>query len=127
MTTALWCVLIVFLMPYAGTLLAKILGKMPLKANHDPRAFLEQVQGIAKRAHNIQLNSFEIAPFFAAAVIIASYLAKVNPVLIDTLAVTFVISRVVYFMCYLLDWALVRSIIWTLGLLIIVSLFLVGI
>lgn len=127
MTTALWCVLIVFLMPYIGTILAKVLGKMPLKDNHDPRAFLEHVQGIAKRAHNIQLNTFEIAPFFAAAVIIASYLAKANPILIDTIAVTFVISRVVYMMCYLLDWALVRSLIWTLGLLMIIGLFLVSI
>ena len=71
MTVALWCILIAFLLPYLCIAIAKAGGKYRLSDNHDPRDFLDSLEGAPRRAYAAQLNSFEIAPFFAAAVIVA--------------------------------------------------------
>jgi len=73
MTAAFWCVLIAIFLPYLCTGVAKFSqGKFGPRQNHDPRAFLETLDGVARRAHNAQLNSFEVTPAFAAAVIVAA-------------------------------------------------------
>ena len=71
MTVALWCVLIAIFLPYVCTIVAKATGGFRLKDNYDPRDFLDSVDGVARRAHAAQLNSFEVTPAFAAAVIVA--------------------------------------------------------
>ena len=128
MTIAYWCVLIALILPYIATGVAKAsAGGFTPKHNHDPRAFLANVQGVAKRANNAQQNGFEIAPAFAAAVIIAHMVGAAEQGLLDQLAMAFVVSRVLYTLCYLADWALLRTLVWSVGMGIIITFFFVSV
>ncbi|CRM98761.1 MAPEG family protein [Pseudomonas sp. 34 E 7] len=128
MTVAFWCVLIAIFLPYLCTGVAKFSeGKFELRHNRDPRAFLDTVGGVAKRAHNAQLNSFEVTPAFAAAVIIAHLAGTAELVTINVLAVLFITSRLLYIICYLADWAMLRSLVWIVGMALIASFFFVSV
>lgn len=124
MTLAYWCVLVAILLPYLSSVTAKAAGGgLSPKHNHDPRALLESLTGLARRAHNAQLNGFEVTPAFSAAVIIAQVVGVAGQDVIDQIAVAFVVSRLLYWLCYLADWAALRSLVWTIGMVLIVSLF----
>jgi len=124
MTVAFWCVLIAILLPYLCTVITRFGGgKFGLRENHDPRAFLDGLEGFGKRAHSAQLNGFEIAPAFAAAVIIAHIAGTASLVTINVLAVLFITSRLLYIICYLADWAVLRSLVWFVGLALIAAFF----
>jgi uncharacterized MAPEG superfamily protein len=128
MTVAFWCVLIAIFLPYLCIAVAKFSGgKFGLRENHDPRAFLETLGGVARRAHCAQLNSFEVTPAFAAGVIIAYIIDNAELVTIDVLAVLFITSRLLYIICYLADWAMLRSLVWFVGMALIASFFFVSI
>jgi uncharacterized MAPEG superfamily protein len=120
MTIAYGCVLAAMILPYISTVLAKV--GMKNFDNNAPRECLEQLQGWHKRAHWSQLNSFEAFPAFAAAVIIAQQL-HLEQGLLDKLAISFIIARVFYTLCYLLGWSTLRSLAWFTGFGIVVSLF----
>ncbi|MDR6606270.1 MAPEG family protein [Pseudomonas synxantha] len=127
MTVALWCILIAILLPYVCTWVAKISGGFRLKDNHDPRDFLDSLEGFGRRAHAAQLNSFEVIPAFAAAVIVAHLAGNAELVTINVLAVLFITSRLLYIICYLADWATLRSLVWFVGIGLIVSFFVVSV
>jgi uncharacterized MAPEG superfamily protein len=128
MTVAYWCVLIALFLPYIATGAAKALGGgFAPKHNHDPRGQQTTLSGPAKRANNAQLNGFEVTPAFAAAVIIAHQIGHAAQTTIDLLAVWFVVSRVLYLICYLADWAPVRSAVWAVGMALIASFFFVSV
>ena len=124
MTTAFWCVLIGALMPLLWTATAKFGGprKMAIGQNRAPREFLETVTGLQKRAHWAQQNSFEAFPMFAAAVII-SQLAGNAQQTVDLLALGWVAARLAYGVCYLADWATLRSVVWMASIACVVALF----
>lgn len=124
MTLAYWCVLVAIVLPYLGTATAKFLGPgYGPRANQDPRAFLGTLESWRKRAHNAQLNGFEVTPAFAAAVIIAHQAGGAEQSSLDHLAMGFVASRLLYFVCYLADWGPLRSLVWFAGMALIVALF----
>lgn len=127
MTVALWCVLIAIFLPYICTAVAKAVGGYRLSDNHDPRDFLESLNGVARRAHAAQLNSFEVTPAFAAAVIVAHLVGTAQLVTVNVLAVMFITSRLLYIICYLADWAILRSLVWAIGMGLIVSFFVVSV
>ena len=127
MTVALWCILIAIFLPYLCTAVAKIGGGYRLRNNHDPRSFALTLDGFAKRAHAAQLNSFEITPAFAAAVIVAHLAGNAELVTINVLSVLFITSRLLYIICYLADWAILRSLVWFVGVGLIISFFFVSI
>jgi uncharacterized MAPEG superfamily protein len=128
MTVAFWCVLIALFLPYICTGVAKFSGgKYGPRQNHDPRAFLENLEGFARRAHAAQLNSFEVTPAFIAAVIIADIVGHAQQVTMDVLAVVYITSRLLYIICYLADWAMLRSAVWFIGMGLIASFFFVSI
>ncbi|WDU62620.1 MAPEG family protein [Pseudomonas poae] len=128
MTVAFWCVLIAIFLPYLCTGVAKFSGgRFGPRHNHDPRAFLDTLDGFAKRAHSAQLNGFEVTPAFAAAVIIAHLAGTAELVTINVLAVLFITSRLLYIICYLADWAMLRSLVWAVGMALIASFFFVSI
>lgn len=127
MTVAYWCVLIALFLPYLSTVTAKaVSGGFSPKHNHDPRALLASLEGLGRRANNAQLNSFEVTPAFAATVIIAHLAGGAEQALLDQLAIAFIISRLAYFICYLADWAPLRSLVWFAGMGLIISLFVVS-
>lgn len=122
MTIAFWCVLAAALTPYIFTLIAK---SAPKYNNHAPREFLEKQQGHHKRAHWAQLNGFEAFPPFAAAVIIAT-IANANQDNLDLLAMSFVGFRIAYGIAYIADKAMLRSLLWMLGLACVIGIFVIA-
>jgi len=121
MPIAFWCVLVAGILPVLTVAIAKGGGKG--YDNHDPRSWLEQQSGRARRADLAHRNHFEAFPFFAAAVLSASYL-HASPARIDELALTFVVARVLYTLCYLGDRATLRTLCWTVGFLSVIGIFL---
>lgn len=119
MTTAYWCVLIMILFPYVFTVLAKTGRGFD---NHDPRAYLANLNGWRKRANYVQANSFEALPAFGLAVIIA-HLAHASQETLNILAIIFVAARVIYAICYLTDKATLRSLFWFIGLGCVIGMF----
>jgi uncharacterized MAPEG superfamily protein len=122
MTIAYWCVLIMILLPYIFTVIAKWSKHFD---NHDPRAFLENNTGWRRRAHYVQLNSFESFPAFGIAVVIA-HLAHAQQHRIDLLAMVYVACRILYGICYVTDKATFRSLFWFAALVCVISLFVVS-
>lgn len=125
MSPAYWCVLIAALLPYLGTVTAKVGGRMAPRNNQNPREWLEQLGGWPKRAHWYQLNSFEVFAPFAAAVIIANQML-VSESRIDVLAEAFIAFRLAHYVCYIANWATLRSLMWFGGSICTVWLFLLG-
>ena len=113
MTIAYWCVLTAALMPYVWTFTAKT-SKKGLD-NSKPREFLQGLDGWGERANWTQVNSFEAFPAFAAAVIIASHIGKIDPATLDGLAILFIVARVAYGFCYIANLATLRSLVWMVG------------
>lgn len=124
MTVAHICIGLALLTPYVFTLVAKLGGKgFDLHANHDPRGFLSSLSGFRKRADYAQQNSFEVVPAFAAAVLVAQQVGKLDQGTLDLLAIVFVVSRLAYGLCYVADWANLRSLMFFVGGGCIVGLF----
>ena len=124
MTIALWCLLVALLLPYVFTFTAKALmvretGHLD---NHDPRAYLAQAEGAAKRAHNSQLNTFEALPGLVAGVLTAS-LVGTDQAALDALAVAWIVLRLLYGLCYIADRATLRTLVWGCALGCVVAMF----
>jgi len=123
MTIAFWCVLLAALLPYLGTIIAKASGER--YNNRDPRAWLDRQTGLSRRADNAQKNGFEAFPFFAAAVIVA-HLTQAPQERVDIVAIIFIVARVCYFVCYLADWQAARSLVWMVGFVACLTIFVLG-
>ncbi len=115
---AYWMVLAAAFHPYACTAYAKGAGA----DNHAPRLYAQTLTGPRQRADWAQRNHFEIFPLFAAAIIIAS-IAGAAHMTVNWLAGIFVTLRVLYSFAYITDRATLRSILFILGALCIVGLF----
>jgi uncharacterized MAPEG superfamily protein len=124
MTVAYWCVLIAAVIPMIAIVIAKAGGER--YNNRHPRVWLDKQQGYRARAAAAQSNSFEAFPFFAAAVIIA-HLTDAPQGRLDLLAIVFVVARIVYVVCYLADWHWARSLVWAIGFVTCVVIFLSGV
>lgn len=122
MTLAYWMVLACAMLPYLTVGVAKY---RPDYDNAAPRPQLEQAGGYRQRAYWAHLNLFEGFPPFAAGVIIA-HLAGATQGRVDTLAVAFVMLRVIYVGLYLADRPGARSLVWTAGFACVVGLFVVA-
>jgi uncharacterized MAPEG superfamily protein len=123
MTIAFWCVLAAALIPYLFVGYAKSTSRF-VKGNHNknPREYEEALEGARKRAYWAQLNGFEAFPPFAAGVIIA-HLAGAPPDQIDWLAMAFIGCRLAHGALYIADLDKLRSVVWTAGVICVVSLF----
>lgn len=125
MSIPFWCVFISAVMIY----LAKLpLGKAQAADsggydNSNPRAQQARLTGFGARALAAHQNGFEVFPLFAAGVLMA-HASQANGVLVDALAITFVVSRALYLVCYWVDLNWQRSLIWAVGLLCCLALML---
>ena len=123
MYTLVICLFIACLLPY--------LSKMPLAIaqarhptgydNNHPRQQQAELTGFGARALAAHQNSFESLIIFSAATLTALATDHTSET-IQYLAITYVVSRVVYHALYLLDWATLRSIIWTISLIMSLSM-----
>lgn len=120
MTIAFWCVLIAGLLPYVGSVAAKA-GARDFN-NNEPRAWLAQQQGFRARANAAQQNSFEAFAFFAVAVLVA-HVARGPQAQVDLLAMVFIAARVAYLAFYLAGWGTLRSVVWFVGFVAAVWIF----
>jgi len=120
MPIALWCVLVAAVLPIVCVAIAKATG--PRYNNNEPRAWLAEQSGMVARAAAAQQNHFEAFPFFVAAVLVAilggGMIDRIN-----LLAVAFIVARVLYTICYLADWAALRSLMWFGGYGLCIALF----
>lgn len=120
MTIAYWCVLLAAFLPIVWAGAAKFGAKGFNNAR--PREFLGSLEGWPARANHAQQNSYEAFPFFAAGVIIA-HLCRTPQGTIDALAVTFIVARIAYGLCYIADRSTLRSLVWLVGFGSTVALF----
>lgn len=121
MTLAYACVLIVALLPYVWTVIAKRTASGRFD-NRDPRQWLEKQENPrVRRANAAQKNAFEAFPAFAAGVVMAQ-LAGVDPRTIGAIAALFVVCRVLHGVFYVGNKSSLRSLVWFVGLACVVSL-----
>ena len=126
MTIAFWTLLAAIAFPWLMAFIKKsALASNGNYNNSAPRAGLENLQGVSQRALWAEKNSFEILPAYIAAIVVA-HVAGAAQSYIDLIALLFIASRALYALCYLMDWATLRSIVWTLGLACIVGLFVIS-
>ncbi|WP_288129339.1 MAPEG family protein [Microbulbifer sp.] len=114
MATAFWCLLMALMMPPIFAAIAKATAEGRYN-NRSPRAFLEKQSGISRRADWAQRNSFEILPAFIAG-IFAAIAAGIDEQWLARLSIIFVVTRILYGICYLKDWASARTLCWFVGL-----------
>lgn len=111
-----YLIIIACLLPYVFTVVAKMAGGFKREDNQNPREFLAKTTGLAARAHAVQQNSFESLPLFIAAVLMAEYMV-IPQVVVMMFGIAYIVLRIIYGICYLANWATLRSIVWMLSLL----------
>jgi len=120
MTIAYACVLFMGVFPYVAAGIAK--KGFDNYDNSMPRQWLAQQTGFRARANAAQANLFESLPLFFAAVIIAS-IQNAPQSRLDILAIGFVMARIAFLACYIVNWPTTRSIVWLAGLICVVAIF----
>lgn len=125
MRLSLFCIFIAFALAYAPkAIVAVAMAKLPGGYdNRHPRDQQAQLAGWGKRALAAHQNSFESFPPFAAAVLV-TYVVGASPGVSNALALTYVGSRVFYQAAYIANWHVIRSAVWSVGILAIAALFL---
>ncbi|WP_419225029.1 MAPEG family protein [Acinetobacter sp. A2] len=111
-----YLIIIACLLPYVFTVVAKMAGGFKSEDNQNPREFLAKAIGLAARANAVQQNSFESLPLFVAAVLMAEYMV-IPQVVVMMFGIAYIVLRIAYGICYLANWATLRSIVWILSLL----------
>jgi len=120
LATAYVCVLIAAVLPYLWVAIAKASGER--YDNRDPRRWQERQQSQRSlRASAAQLNSYEAFAPFAAGVVMAQ-LAGVPHAQIGTLAIVFIVFRVLHGLLYIGGRHLLRSAAWAGGFVCVVWL-----
>lgn len=118
MSLPFWCVFISALLIFLAK--APVARAMQQESGHYdnrlPRSQQARLTGFGARALAAHLNSFEAFPLFAVGVLMA-HVSQTQGLLVDGLAVLFVISRLLYMLCYWADWHWQRSLVWGIGLL----------
>lgn len=123
MTWGLWSIFFAGLLPYIATAFAK--WGFQQFDNNNPRQWLSQQTGFRARANAAQANSFESFPFYAAAILVATY-TKAPQEDISLLAIIYLLARFLYIICYVIDKATLRSVCWLVGILAISGLFVIS-
>ncbi len=82
--------------------------------NEHPRTQQAQLTGFGQRALSAHKNSYEALVVFSAAVLLA-IATNHQSLLIQDLAIAYVLARVVYHVTYLSGYANLRSLVWAVG------------
>ncbi len=126
MTIAIICVIFSGFLPIIAAGIAKFgpAESNPAEPfdNRHPRQWLAKQTGMRARANAAQANTFESLPFFYVAVAIAMIMQAPQE-RIDILAVAYLLARIAFIICYLKDWANLRTLVWTIGLACTVTLY----
>ena len=93
--------------------------------NHNPRAWVANLERFRARANAAQQNCLEAFPFFAVAVILAA-LGGIDGDTLESLSWLYIAARVAYVACYLTDKAIWRSVAWVVGHGLVIYLYVVS-
>ncbi|MDO6836681.1 MAPEG family protein [Pseudoalteromonas carrageenovora] len=117
MTTLVVCALLAVLMPYfAKVPVAVAMAKLGRYDNKHPRSQQAKLlTGFGARALAAHQNCFESLTVFAVAIAVVLGTNSVNAVT-ETLAVTHIISRILYCVFYYMNLDIIRSLVWFIGL-----------
>ncbi|MHC8298721.1 MAPEG family protein [Pseudomonas sp. ZS1P83] len=116
MSIPFWCVFISALLIFVAKIpVAKAMNELGGYDNHLPRQQQAQLTGFGARALAAHQNCFEAFILFAVGVLMA-HTTQTAGWLIDLLAIVFVITRIIYLLCYWVDLAWQRSLVWFVGL-----------
>ncbi|MDI3273108.1 MAG: MAPEG family protein [Pseudomonas sp.] len=116
MSIPFWCVFISALLIFVAKIpVAKAMNEQGGYDNHLPRQQQAQLTGFGARALAAHQNCFEAFILFAVGVLMA-HTTQTAGWLIDLLAIVFVITRIIYLLCYWVDLAWQRSLVWFVGL-----------
>lgn len=115
MTILIICLLIALLLPIlAKAPVAFAMSKLGGYNNNHPREQQQKLTGFGARALAAHQNAFESLILFTPAIILA--IATNNTEMsVCMLAIIHVVSRVLYNLFYLVDWHLLRSIVWAIA------------
>lgn len=123
MTVFLLCLLVVTVMPFLAKVpLAWAMHQQGGYDNRNPRAQQQALKGFGARANAAHYNCFEAITYFAPAALAVLALGTVGTLHVS-LAVAFVLCRVIYVFCYWYDIDKLRSIAFVAGLGISVAMF----
>ena len=123
MTFAYFSILLFALFNLFCSVAAKKAANMHAAENHNPRETLARATGKAARLNAAQQNGYEMLPLYAAAIIIAHATGEAAQGVINFWATLFIISRAAYIWAYAQDKATARSIIWGIGFICVIALF----
>lgn len=116
MYTLIVCLFIACLLPYISKIpSAFAMARAGGYDNNHPRTQQALLTGFGARAVAAHQNSFEALLIFGIAVLTALVTSHVS-LMTENLAIAFIVSRVVYHILYLLNWAILRSTVWAIGL-----------
>lgn len=116
MLSLLWVLLLTVLLPYFARIpVLKAMQELGGYDNHQPRVQQAKLAGFGARANAAHYNSFEALQVYLAA-FAASVAAGVMDPTQQLLAWVFVVARVLFIVCYLLDKAMLRSMVWTVAI-----------
>lgn len=116
MTTLVVCALLAVLMPYfAKVPVAVAMAKLGQYDNKHPRSQQAKLTGFGARTLAAHQNCFESLAVFAVAIAVVFGTNSVNAIT-ETLAVTHIVSRILYCIFYWLNLDIIRSLVWFIGL-----------
>ncbi len=115
MATILWALFVIALLPYLTRIpVARAMHQLGGYDNHLPRVQQARLEGLGARANAAHYNSFEALQLFLAAVLACVVSGNYDSTM-QALAWLYVGCRVLFILFYLLDYALLRSIVWIVG------------
>jgi uncharacterized MAPEG superfamily protein len=127
MTIPLACLLVGMILPYVWGGVSSFHRKKQFGTmdNHNPREQAAKLVGAGSRANAAQSNAWEALAIFAPAVLLAHF-AKPAATLAPTLAVVWLVGRVLHGVAYLADIDKARSAVFAVALAAAFGLYLVG-
>ena len=123
MPTAYWGVLAATILPLVWVGIAKARGQD--FGNAASRVYLDNQSGMRQRANWAQQSAFEALPGIAAGTIIA-HMAGAVMEFIDTVALIFMVARILHGIAYLRDLAGLRPLVWTIGFGATIAMFVIA-
>ncbi|MDO4433948.1 MAG: MAPEG family protein [Alysiella sp.] len=124
MTFAYFSIVIVMCLNWFCAAYAKKSGGFNFhQHNANPRDFLAQTTGKAARLNAAQQNGYEIFAPYAAAVIIAHFTGEASQFTLNFWAAVFILSRIGFIWAYAQNKAKWRSLLWSVGMVAILALF----
>tara|TARA_R110000744_G_scaffold41966_5_gene95082 strand:+ start:318 stop:701 length:384 start_codon:yes stop_codon:yes gene_type:complete len=116
MTILTICLFIATLLPFIAKIpVAIAMNKLGGYDNKHPRAQQAELTGFGARALAAHQNAFESLIIFAPAVLLA-IATKNTGAMMELLAITHVVARVLYNIAYLVNIGVIRSLIWAVGI-----------